>query len=69
MEETKGKYVFEFRIHTGFVGGIHEDEWDVRDDFTEEQWDVMDEGERQEELQEFGEAMIQNNIELYWEAV
>lgn len=69
MSQYKGKYLYEFKINTGFAGGTHEDEYNVLDDFTKEEWDDMTEEEQEEELSDFGNAMLQTHIELFWKPI
>lgn len=60
------KYIYTIKIHTGYVGATHEEEWDVRDDFTEDDWDNMTTSEKERELSGYAEDMIQNYIEVSW---
>ena len=62
-------YIYEIKLHTGYSGATHEEEWDVRDDFSEEEWDDMTDSEKEKELSSYAETMIHNYIEVSWKGV
>lgn len=54
---------FLIKVETGYVGATHEDEVE----FEDATWEAMSEDERTSALEQECQALMENNIETYWE--
>lgn len=59
-------YIYTLKISIGYPGADHEDEIDVREDFSEEEWDSMSMPEKESYLEQCWEVWCSNFIDGGW---